>query len=177
MPQESINTPAQKASFSAAISGLVVAAAATDFFTIRGVDGKRIVVNRMLISGIATAATAVPLSFIKRSTANTGGTATSPTAVPSDSTIGTAPAAVVSAYTVNPAGLGTAVGTVSAMRLILSTASASVGSTPLELNLERMFWRPIVLNSAAESLCINYGGATAAGNAIDLMVAWTEEQF
>lgn len=178
MAAENTNVPPSRASFTAAISGLVVAAAATDFFTITGAPGKKITVNRIMVSGIATAATAVPLSVIKRSTANSGGTSTSPTAVPMNSNFPFAPpgaVATIRAYTANPASLGTAVGTVSAARIILSTASASVGSTPLEFNFERMYHAPVMLLDATEVLALNYGGATAAGNAIDLMIAWTEE--
>lgn len=178
MAAENTNVPPGKASFLAAVSGLVVAASATDFFTITGAVGKKVTINRIMVSGIATSATAVPLSVVKRSAVNSGGTATTPTPVPTSSNYpnGAAGAfAVVRAYTANPASLGTAVGTVSAARMILSTASASVGSTPIEFNFERMYHPPIVLNDATEVLALNYGGATAAGNAVDLMIAWTEE--
>lgn len=175
MAAENTNVPPIKASFFASISGLVVANAGTDFFTITGADGRRITVNRIMVSGIAGTAAAVPLTVVKRSAANTGGTSTSPTAVPSDSAFPSSASAVVRAYTVNPSGLGTAVGTVSAARIILSTASASVGSTPIEFNFERMYHRPVVLNGSSEVLALNFGGSTVASNALDLMIAWTEE--
>lgn len=176
MAFESTNTPTLKASFSAAISGLVVGAAGTDFFTISGAPGRRVTINRIMVSGIASAAAAVPLTLVKRSTPDTGGTSTVQTNVPMDSANTTAAAAIVRAYTANPGALGVAVGVVTALRAILSTASASVGLTPIEINLERMFHRPVVLNDASESLCLNFGGQTVAGNSLDLMVAWTEEQ-
>jgi len=138
MSYESQNIPPIKASFSAAISGLTVANGGTDFFTIQGAIGRRMIINRITVSGIATAAAAVPLTVVKRSTVDTGGTSTLQTAVNADSANGTVAAAAVRAYTVNPAALGTAVGTIGALRIILSTASASVGSTPLEFNFERM---------------------------------------
>lgn len=175
MAFESTNLPTPKASFAAAISGLTVANAGTDFFTITGAAGRKIIINRISFSGIATSAAAVPITLIKRSAANTGGTSTTPTAVPVDSANATSPQGIVRAYTANPSALGTAVGTVSAVRVILSTASASVGSTPIEFNLERMFHRPVVLNDATEVLSLNFGAQTVAGNSLDLMIAWTEE--
>jgi len=175
MAAENTNVPPRKASFMAAISGLVVAASGTDFFTITGAAGKRVTINRISISGIATSATAVPLAIIKRSAANVGGTKSAVAGVTCDSAIATSAAASVAAYTANPSSLGTAVGTVCAARIILSTPSASVGSAPIEFNYERMYMPAISLNSASEVLAVNYGGATAAGNAIDVMVAWTEE--
>ena len=175
MAVESTNVPPTKASFYAAISGLAIAASGTDFFTITGAVGRRVTINRIMVSGVAGTAAAVPLTLVKRSAPNTGGTATTPTAVNADSTLPSTASAVVRAYTVNPAGLGTAVGTVSAARVILSTASASVGSTPIEFNFERMYHRPVTLNSDQEVLALNFGGTTVASNACDLMIAWTEE--
>jgi hypothetical protein len=175
MSFESQAVPPTKASFSAAISGLVVANAGTDFFTIQGATGRRIIVDRFSISGIATAAAAVALTLVKRSAVDTGGTSTILTAVNTDSANTTAAAATVRAYTVNPAALGTAVGMIGAARIILSTATASVGASPAEFNFDRMYHRPPVLNDTTEQLCLNFGGATVAGNAVDLMIAWTEE--
>lgn len=175
MAVESTNVPPQKASFFAAISSLAVAASATDFFTITGAQGKRVTINRISFSGIATSATAIPLMLIKRSTANTGGTSTPVPGVNADSSMNMQPAASVLAYTANPGALGTAVGNVNAARVILSTASASVGSAPVEFNFERMYHKPVILNNASEVLALNYSGTTAAGNAVDIMIAWTEE--
>jgi len=176
MAQESTNVPPAKASFMAAISGATPAASATDIFTIVGKPGRAITINQIQISGIATAAAAIPISIVKRSTANSGGTSANVTAVPMDSLNLSSAAAVVSAYSVNPASLGTAVGTVSTARMILSTASASVGTSPIVFAFERMYMKAPTLRDSTESLCINYGGATAAGNSLDIAISWTEEQ-
>jgi len=175
MPQDSTNFPPNKASFMAAVSGLVPAASATDIFTITGKPGRVITINQIQISGIATSATAIPISIIKRSTANTGGTAAAVTAVPMDTGMPSVAGASVQSYTANPT-TGNAVGNVSTARLILSTASASVGSSPIVFSFERMYMRAPSLRDATESLCVNYGGATAAGNSLDISISWIEEQ-
>lgn len=175
MAQESTTTPPLKASFMAAISGLTPAASATDILTITGKSGRMVTINQIQISGIATAATAIPISIVKRSTANTGGTSSPVAAVPVDSGTNTQAFASVAAYTANPSGLGTAVGSVNAARMILSTPSASVGTAPVVVNFERLYMRAPTLRDSTESLCINYGGATASGNSIDISISWTEE--
>ena len=176
MPIESTNVPNEKASFMAASSGLVPAASATDIFSITGKTGKAIRINQIQISGIATAAAAVPISIVKRSTANTGGTSTSVPAVNLDTAnSGAAAGATVLAYTANPAGLGTSAGNIATARMILSTASASVGTAPIAFAFERMYMKLPTLRDATESLCVNYGGVTAAGNSVDISISWTEE--
>lgn len=176
MPQESVNVAPNKGSFMAAVSGLVPAASATDIFTITGKAGRLISINQIQISGIATAAAAIPISIVKRSTANTGGTAAAVTAVPMDTGQPAAANASVQSYTANPT-TGNAVGTVSTARMILSTAAASVGTSPIVFAFERMYMRAPSLRSETESLCINYGGSTAAGNSLDISISWTEEQL
>lgn len=176
MPQESTNVPNEKASFMAAASGLIPAASATDIFTITGRAGRVVRINQIQISGIATSAAAIPISIVKRSTANTGGTSTPVAAVQLDSAnSGSTASASVLAYTANPSGLGTALGNIATARMILSTASASVGTAPIVFSFERMYMKLPALRDSTESLCINYGGATAAGNSVDISISWTEE--
>src|SRR5947209_15765629 len=77
----------KKATYAASVQGLAVAASATDVFEIKGSGTKTIRVNRVRVSGIKTTAGAdVDIVTLIRSTANTAGTSTAPTAVPYDST-------------------------------------------------------------------------------------------
>ena len=178
MALENTNTAPDKASYIAAISGLIPVAAATDIFTITGKPGRIVKINQIQISGIATSAAAVPISIIKRSTANAGGSPATVTAVGMDSANSAAQAnAQVLAYSANPASVGTALGSIATARMILSTASASVGTAPLAFIFERMYMKSPALRDATESVCINYGGATVAGNSIDISISWTEEQI
>jgi hypothetical protein len=177
MPLESTNVPNEKASFMAAISGLAPAASATDIFTITGKAGRVVKINQIQISGIATAASAIPISIVKRSTVNSGGTSAAVSAVLMDTAnAGASPAAAsVLSYTANPASLGTSLGNIATARMILSTASASVGTSPIVFAFERMYMKLPTLRNETESLCLNYGGATAAGNSVDISISWTEE--
>jgi hypothetical protein len=70
-----------KATYSANILGLVSVATATDIFTIYGSATKTIKILRIGISATQTTGGAVNIQLIKRSTANTGGTSASSTAV------------------------------------------------------------------------------------------------
>ena len=88
---------------------------------------------------------------------------------------GTVAAAVISGYSANPSALGTVRGTIATARMILSTAAASVGTAPIVISFEKMYMKPVTLRGPLESLCINYGGLTAAGNSLDISIAWTEE--
>src|SRR5215471_9766749 len=79
-------TDGQKATYAAAITGLVPVASATDIFTLTGSNSATIRVTRLRISGIKTSAGAdVDIQLIKRSAADTGGTSTNPTKVAYDS--------------------------------------------------------------------------------------------
>lgn len=175
MTQESTNVASPDPAYMSAIVGLVPAAAATDIFTISGVANKIVRVNQIMISGIATAAAAIPISIVKRTTANTAGTATTVSPVAMDSSQKSASNALIQAYTANPTlGSITNGGPIAAARMILSTASASVGSSPTTFAFERMYLKQPVLIGANESLCVNYGGITAAGNSIDIAIAYSE---
>ncbi len=175
MASESTNVSTSKQSFSASISGLVAAAGATDIVTITGVANRAITINRIIVSGIASAASAVPISVVKRSTADTGAS-TAMVSVSMDSRDPAGSQAAVVAYTVNPT-LGTAIGTIAVARIILSSASASVGINPTIFDFERMYKKLPVLVAANEVLALNYGGSTAAGNSLDISVEWTEERI
>lgn len=156
--------------YSASVTGLVVAALATDIFLLTGSVSKTLRVRQIIVSGIATAAGAYALQLIKRSTANTGGTLTLPTAVPLDSSF--AAGAVTAAYTANPGALGTAVGTMSVRRLLVSTSLAATTPFPVVFDFESF---PIVLRGTAQSLCVNLNGVTMAGGNLDIELLWTEE--
>lgn len=161
-----------KATFSAGQTGLNVANAATDILAITGATGRKVKVLRVEVSGIATAAGTQPYSIIKRSTANTGGTSSPLTAVPHE-----APAsanATVVTYTANPT-LGTTVGVIQAKRGTLLTATAASPASPTVFDLTTAGTKFVTLNGPTEVLALNFNGATAAGNALDVFVTWTEE--
>lgn len=165
-----------KASYSAAINGLVPAASATDIFTITGGAGKTVRITRLEISGIATTILDTTIRLAMRSTANLTGTSAAVAAVPHDSANAAAVATVLS-YTANPGTLGTLVGYIRASKLLFNLAAPTAGSESGRL-LEDFGDRPtqaIVLRGIAQVLAVNLAGVSVAGGSVDLSVEWTEE--
>jgi hypothetical protein len=159
-----------KATYSATIVGLSTANNATDIFTLTGSASKTIKVKNIAISGTRTSATATDILLVKRSTANTGGTSTTPAPVPLDSS-STAATAVVRAYTTNPT-LGTAVGTVKAVKLFMPTTSGS----PVLLDWRSGdFAQPVTLRGTAEVLSVNLNATTVGGASFNIFIEWIEE--
>ena len=167
----SVSVEGTKTTYSAAIVGLVPAASCTDFYTIKGSASKTVRVTRLEVSGNATGAAAADLQLIVRSTADTGGTSTTPTAVPHDSASAAA-TAVVNAYTANPT-TGTTVGTVRAQKLTLPAAPGA--PVPIIWDFSIRNEQALVLRGVAQQLCLNLNAGTYAGNSFDVSLAWTEE--
>jgi len=174
--QEGSVVDAARTTFSAGVVGLVAAAAATDIFTISGssVQGRKIKVLKIEVSGVATASQAIPFTVVKRSTANTGGTATNPTAVAHEAISGLSASCTVSAYTANPT-VGTLVGILQSKRGTLLTPVAGTPASPTPFDFTTANTKFPTLNGTNEILALNYNGATAAGNALDIFVTWSEE--
>jgi len=163
--------------WSTGATGLVLAAATTDFFAISGANGRVITILRIIVGGVATAATSASVLLIKRTTLNTGGTATNPSGVTRDTALtGTASAgAVVSAYTANPTtGTATAPtgGTLGAYSVALGTATAPVAQTVIADPISGML--NIVLRNATDQLCLNLNAATIAGATLNITIEWQE---
>lgn len=165
-----------KKTYSAAISGLVSAASATDIFAITGSASKTIRILSVGVGGTTSAGSGITvnMTLVKRSSADTAGTSTTLTNVPYDSANGAA-TAVVKAYTANPT-LGATVGSVLADRLSLPTAGAGgQGGNAAVYNFGNRPGQSVVLRGAAEQLCINLGGATITGPSLTAFIEWTEE--
>lgn len=164
----------KRATYSASIANLAMGALATDVFTITGSGTKTIRILRIAISGTETTGAVRDFDLIKRSTANSVGTSTTPAAVPFDSADAAA-TAIVRAYTANPT-LGSTVGTI-------RTASWEIPATSLANQNELLLWtfgdiatgRSLVLRGTAEVAAINFEGVTAPGNAMNFDITWSEE--
>ena len=166
-------TDGYKTSYSVAVLGLATALTPTDIFTIAGSATKTIRVMFVSVSGTENNATVRDVQLVKRTTANSGGTFTTPEITEHDS-LNAEATAVVSAYTVNPT-LGTLEGIIRADKL-------SVPATNLSGAADRISWtfgdRPsqaLVLRGTSEVLAINLNGATYATPSFDLVIEWTEE--
>jgi hypothetical protein len=156
--------------YSAANTAFTAANLATDFFTITGSATRIVRVLRIGFSATQTVLSNVNIQLLKRSTANTGGTSTLRTAVPSDS-LQIAATAEVRTYTANPTQ-GTLVGVMKATRVTIPAPASAV------VNEERLYDftdRPIVLRGINEVLALNLNGVTVTGNIFSCFIEFTEE--
>jgi hypothetical protein len=176
------NTDSYKGTFTASSTFTTLAASATDFFTIYGSGTKTIRVLKVYLTNLSTGTAAVNdvVSVIKRSTAPSGGTATTITACPLDST-NAAVTATVKIWTANPTP-GTAVGTIATYQingyLTGGSSSTNIPNFPKYCLFDAdKFGQACVLRGTGEGLCLNLGGVTQAGTSpkIDIEVVWTEE--
>ena len=163
------NRTARKATYSAVAAAIALAASAQDVFEIKGAANKRIEITRITISGVQTTAGLVAMSLIRRSTANSAGSSTAPTAAKYEVS-DPEPAATLKAYTANAAA-GTAAGTLRTVRAPIGVATDGVAPTVIEFG---QTGKPVVLASATESLVLNLGGATVSGGSLDVTVEWVE---
>lgn len=167
-----ITQTAQPPTYSATKVALAPAASATDFFTITGAAGRVVQVRSIHCDGISTANAAAMIQVIKRSAVDTGGTSTTTAAVANNSAF-RAPLATVRSYTVNPAGLGAAVGTPIVTSQLVTGPAAS--ATIANVGFTHVFAQVPVLRSATEVLALNANAATfTAGAAINCSITWSE---
>ena len=168
-----VTTEGAKATYSAGFAGIVIAAAATDVFTIVGSATKTLRITRLACSVTTTAGSGIALNatLVKRSTADTAGTSTTATLVPLDST-NPAATTTVRSYTANPT-LGTTVGIIRSNRFQVSTAGATENELVWDFGVRPA--QSVVLRGATEQLCLNFGGATITGPLGAFSVEWTEE--
>lgn len=153
----------------------------TDMITVTGSASKTIRVWSLHVCTTNTAAGSQEFRLIKRSTADTGGTAVASTLVPLNATSAAA-TATVNHYTANPGALGTAVGTVNIVRWASPIAVPGAMTVPtacqelLPTGLPGQGVVPVVLNGIAEQLAVNFNGAAlVAGQTHAFRVTVTEE--
>lgn len=167
----------QKLTFSACVTGLVTATTPTDVFTISGSATKTVRITRLGFTGLQTTSALRDIVLLKRSTANVGGTSTTPIAVPYDS-LNPAATASVKAYTANPTTLGTLVGNMRSYKYPLDanpTGTSAVPTTPQEWVFGDKGGQAVVLRGVNESFSVNLNGVTSTGDSLDIFVEWTEE--
>ena len=171
----------QKATYSAAIIGLVPGASATDIATLTGSASKVVKLIKVEITATTTSATpaALDVLLLKRSTANTLGTSTgSPTPVPHDSA-NPAVSATFLAYTAPPT-TGTLVGTaLKNDKFMMALATATATDFP-GVNKITWIWdgaeQAPTLRGIADVVAVNLNSATPTATAsFDVTFVWTEE--
>lgn len=161
-----------KNTYSAAIANVAMATSPTDVFTLIGSASKLVRVLRVGFSALQTTAAGRDVLLIKRSTANSGGTSTTPTVVSYDSTqiSGTA---VARSYTANPASLGTAVGTIFARKTLVGALTGAADSLIIEFG--NNCGKHVILRGVAETLAINLNSVSSSGGVFSIFIEWTEE--
>ncbi len=166
------------ATYSVGIPAFTPPATPTDLITITGSGTKTVRVQSITLGTVQTTAGINRVYTLKRSTANTGGTSTTPTITPHDSTNASA-TAVVAYYTANPTP-GTLVGNLAVVNVnspILATGIAGPVNqmSPIGTVVD-LLAQPVVLRGTAEVLAINFNGAALpAGLSVTGSVTWTEE--
>lgn len=169
------------ATYVSSASGYTAYATPQDMLTISGSATKIVRVINMRLLMQSTTGTLITLFFLKRSTANTGGTATNPTGIPLDSASAAA-TAVLNLYTAAPTP-GTSLGTINYQQLLTAATTAAPSVFQLValaslLNAQQTpnaFMQPLTLRGVAQSLCINFAGAALpAGSTFGYEVTWTE---
>lgn len=168
---------AVKSTYMAATATFTPATAPTDVFVITGSSTKTIRVLRMILSGVQTTAGGVTtISIIKRSTADTAGTAVATTRVPLDSGFAAA-TAVVQHYTANPT-VGSVIADIYRPRVFIpAAATATLPVTIFDQDWSQSVWStPPTLRGTAETLAVSLNATLPSGAAtFEVTVMWTEE--
>lgn len=169
--------------YAASATAFTPVATPTDFFNIFGSSTKNILITRIEVSGMTSAATAITmdLQLIKRNTAGTLGSAvlTGLTAVPVDSANPAATAVASTVGTANYTTLGTSVGVVAARKIPLTLSPATATDFPISnvvvFTFNDLAEQGIVLRGTADQLALGLNGATLpAGTSLDINITWEE---
>ena len=169
---DSSNKPAYKT----AITPVSPPATPSDIVILNGSATKTVRITRIYLSSTQTTQGVNNWYLVKRSSANSGGTSTTITPIPLDSSL-SAGTATFTRYTANATSLGTSVGNMDVVKLLSpATAPGSSSATYYEPHLWDFTNNPVVLRGTAEGLAINFNGAALpAGLSVDATYTWTEE--
>lgn len=165
------------ATYVAAVVPFTPPATPTDMFLIQGSATKTVQINRIEITGSQTTAGSNIFYLIRRSTANTLGTAVASTKIAMD-TNDAAATAVVQHYTANPTALGTSAGNVAVRRVYTPAPATALSNNGLITTFD---WetgqagKNIILRGTSQFLVVNFNGAALpAGLSIGFNVEWCE---
>lgn len=187
IPVEDRNPPALPvlaglATYAACGTGYTAYATPTDMVTISGVTGKivRVLGARMAVNTTATGIQA--FYYIKRATANAGGTLTNPTGIPIDAD-DPGHGAVITLYTAAPT-VGVVVGNIAIHTINTTAPTTAPGVTTLTSafnagfsgpNTPLNFLKPVILRGPDQCLAINLqGAALVSGFTATWDFLWTE---
>ena len=164
-----------KPTYTYAVSATAPYATPTDWIVIRGVAGKIIEIQRIELSGAATAATGCVWLLKKHTIANTGGTSTNPTPMTIDSGDGSPPANMVFLYSAAP--------TIDASATLWKTVRMDMAILPgaQAYATDRYTWdaataggKALTLRGVAQEFALNFNGAAVpSGGVFDVSITIT----
>lgn len=165
------------ATYGATAVGVVPAAAATDIACLTGSATRTIRLQLVRVNGSGTAIS-VPVLLMKRASADTGGTATTGTAIPVPYALDSSNAAVSAtavAYTANPTLVDAAPGILDSgnLGLVATTVGAAVQSNVVFDYLNRTNSQAPILRGIAQQFCVNLN-ATSPTALLNVSFRWTE---
>jgi hypothetical protein len=170
-----------KATYRAATTNNVVAAAgASIFFVLAGSSTKTITVQRVIVTCPTLTAVAYTSVILEKfSSAPTGGTATTLTKVPLDSSSAASTANLCQVYTAAPTE-GTLVGAIGCQRSLFQATTAAAAGTPpdpITWDFRNGFGEAsgVVLRGTAENIGLAFGAAPATAVTVGVEVEWIEE--
>lgn len=146
------------------------ASSTTDNSVLPGNASNTVLVTKVTVSCTQTTAGIVLMKVIKRSSADSGGTSASITAVPDDSNY-TAAASAPLSYTSTGPTVGTAVGNVDTYYLGCLASGTATANDIYILNLRQ---KPIVLRGTAQQLAVNFNNAALTGGNLNVTFEWIE---
>lgn len=170
-----------KATYLAGSGPFTAASSATDIWNMTGSGTKTVKILAIWMQVVDTGTTpnAQIYNLIRRSAANSGGTSTSISAYATDTNFAAA-TATLKYYTANPAGLGTAVGTLYSTYVINVGTGLNMAHQTLpgvKVFDAALAGAPIVLRGTSDILAIHANGASIAGTSpkVNIFVLFTEE--
>ena len=172
-----INQEGDYPTYTISIADYTPPSAATDMLCIVASPTKTIRITYMDFAADATGGSTGDFYCYKRTTANSGGTASHPTPAQHDSQ-DPAPTAVINLYSVNAVSLGSGVLIRAGHNAVPAAATAIGGGLPAQHSFGcRGAAKTIVLRAGTnEQFCIsNNGDAVPAGMSCYMNVEWTEE--
>ena len=172
-PNKSLQVTTEGTAATYGVAGVAITPAATptDVVTIIGSATKTVRIKQVTVSGVASTAGSMDVSLVKRTAANTAGTASTPSIALFDSADGVA-TAVVKQYSANPSALGAGIA-IANKTLNLGLAGAA-GAVVFDFATRND--KALILRGVAQCLAINLNGqAVPTGGAISYTIEFEED--
>jgi hypothetical protein len=171
----------QQQTYTAGFIGLVPPASATDTICIAGSATKTVAVTRWQLSGSAGTLVSVPITLVRRASADTGGTAASTTANPANniakhSTSNATASATPISYTAVPTIGDTSPTYLQTQSVTFPVTSAGTSIAPLDWKYGNIAIgeQPLILQGIAQQLCLNFNTISISSGVLNGSITWYE---